>query len=244
MAATVIREISDLLSASRSVSSRSRLAWWRGQGQSTWTLQPKVHRVQAHDVYESNIITKFMQLAPARHARCPGVGDRAQWLFLAQHYGLPTRLLDWSESPLVALYFAVADEANDSKSGAIWSLDPFALNRSSIGANVVLSSASDDVLRLIHAAFNHEAQRTEEWLALFPDEVDVRLMVQLAGFTIHGSPAPLDRSKGRRSFLQRFVIPRRVKASLRDELRTLGIRQRSIFPDLYNLSLDLARGSL
>jgi hypothetical protein len=240
----VISQITDLLNASRQVLDVWRHPWWRGQGQIDWKLQPKVHRILAHDIYEANIIAKFMQLAPSRHAQCPGANDHAKWLFLAQHYGLPTRLLDWSESPLVALYFAVANDENDAKSGTLWALDPFGLNFSIKGKPIIASSADPDVVRLVDLAFTHSSEQTKEALAVFPDEVDIRLMVQFAGFTIHGSSQPLEKYAKVRIFLRKFVIPARSKAQLRNELKALGIRQRSIFPDLYNLSQDLARGSL
>lgn len=240
----IIRKLTDLLNASQQVLDIWKYPWWRGQGHVDWKLQPKVHRIPAHDIYEANIIAKFMQLAPSRHAKCPGANDRAKWLFLAQHYGLPTRLLDWSESPLVALYFAVANEENDSKSGTLWALDPFGLNFSIKGNLIIASSADPDVIRLVDLAFTHSSEQTNEVLAVFPDEVDIRLMVQFAGFTIHGSSQPLEKQAKARSFLRKFVIPARSKAQLRNELKALGIRQRSIFPDLNNLSQDLTRGSL
>jgi FRG domain len=54
----------------------------------------------------------------------PGRDETDQWLFLAQHVGLPTRLLDWTESSLVGLYFAL-----QYSKPVVWMLDPFALNR-------------------------------------------------------------------------------------------------------------------
>jgi len=55
--------------------------------------------------------------------------DEWDWIFLMQHYRAPTRLLDWSESPLVALYFALVDKLQEDSDGALWCMDPIALNR-------------------------------------------------------------------------------------------------------------------
>jgi hypothetical protein len=77
---------------------------------------------------ERALIGHFQVRAPTRaHTRMPEPDDYFGWLFLAQHYGLPTRLLDWTENPLVALYFAV-ENPEEKTDGCIWALWPARLN--------------------------------------------------------------------------------------------------------------------
>ena len=70
--------------------------WWRGHANNGWRLAPKLYR-EGMSAKEFNMNQRFRMLAKVRHANCPGPDDALAWLFLMQHYGLPTRLLDWSE---------------------------------------------------------------------------------------------------------------------------------------------------
>ena len=98
--------------------------WWRGHADSSWDLTPGIFRKEYKDNkgQEHNMINYFMHRAAPRYARLPEKDDYSGWLFLMQHYGIPTRLLDWTESPLLALYFAVTDEKYSNSSGAVWGL--------------------------------------------------------------------------------------------------------------------------
>jgi hypothetical protein len=106
---------------------------WRGHAQLDWLLQAEVFRRPGASFgrySENSLIRYFMAYAEARHARCPAQHDLLGWLTLARHYGLPTRLLDWSTSPLVALFFAVSDDKESSGvDGGLWALHAGEMNR-------------------------------------------------------------------------------------------------------------------
>jgi hypothetical protein len=104
--------------------------WWRGHAHADWELRPSVFRVGPKG-------EKYAELPLISHFRARAIGrlgdrDRPQseieWLFLAQHYGLPTRMLDWTESPLAALFFAVSDESRAGSDGGLWAASPIGLN--------------------------------------------------------------------------------------------------------------------
>ncbi len=85
--------------------------WWRGQEDICWPLRPSVfRRPVGQGLTEKNLLVTFQLQAHVRHERCPAENDYLGWMMLAQHYGLPTRLLDWTASMLVALYFAVHEK--------------------------------------------------------------------------------------------------------------------------------------
>lgn len=141
--------------------------WYRGHANSEWKLLPGLMRTTSRPS-ESTLLSRFKQSAAMLTDRLPP-NSSFDWTFLMQHYGVPTRLLDWSESPLVALYFAVerSSEFPDTNS-AVWCLKPTALNKN---ARIVdkreehyIPSFEDEEL----AAYSVESVRQGARLELFP----------------------------------------------------------------------------
>ena len=212
--------------------------WWRGQPSISYDLIAGVYRQNRGTRAEQNLCLRFRQQARTRYAGCPHDDDLAGWLFLAQHYGLPTRLLDWSESPLVSLYFSVI--SNPSDDGVIFALHPRDMNRTTNGDPALVPLSSAPAKDLIHAAFDDNVIE-EKHLAILSNELDPRMLVQQGVFTIHGTNEDLSKIDELEEVLTRFTVSSAAKSRIVAELDWLGIRRRTLFPDLANLADDLSR---
>jgi hypothetical protein len=226
----------------------SILPYWRGHGNVDWSLTAEVFRTPSpgRQHPEVTLIRNFMGRAESRGHRCPAYDDYVGWLMLARHFYLPTRLLDWSMSPLVALFFAV--EHHEEVDGVLWALHPARLNQSMIGEARVLILDDPPIQELVKLAFNQDpalhlaaAPRVKgKGLAVGAREIDPRVMVQHGAFTIHADATDLaTRPTDKDAYLVSFRVERSAKASLRGLLQRFGITRSSLFPDLGSLALDL-----
>ena len=215
------------------------LPWWRGQLNLSWNLVAGVYRKKIVGP-ETSLNVLYVSKAGSRYNNCPADDDFWGWLFLMQHYGLPTRLLDWSWSPLVALFFAVDNPSHDQSDAAIWAIRPAHLNLDQGEPDGIWVASKADFSRLASEAFvQSRTPRDTRTLAVATNESDPRHLVQQSAFTIHGDGTPINELPGAESFLTRIRIPADTKADFRLALQLLGISRASLFPDLQNLARDL-----
>ena len=107
-----IQSVEDLIKAVRNDSSSwhpKEPRWFRGEPVVDIALMPTLYRPPGFAPHENALLQMFRTRASGFHDAVPMREHTDQWLFLARHAGLPTRLLDWSESALIALYFALKE---------------------------------------------------------------------------------------------------------------------------------------
>jgi len=220
--------------------------WFRGHTKDTdWPLLPSVHRL-GNKVAERQLALRFQVGAVGRTAHCPGENEFGSWLVLMQHYGLPSRLLDWSRSLVVAAYFAVSHEPADS-AAAIWLLAPERLNRRARielqGVGLLNGGNQSPVIGPIAEAAFREVKCEASPYAALSQDLDMRVLVQSGAFTIHDQPEPLEEHPFANEFLARFEIPGNARRTFQDELWAMGARRSLLFPDLHHLAIELAESA-
>lgn len=236
---TEIRDLQALIDTVDSVANSFRTeVWWRGHAIAEWVLQPGVFRGTHPDGYERTVSTRFLLRARARHPSCPADGDWPGWLFLMQHYRLPTRLLDWTESALMAAYFAVREHRD--KAGSLIAMSPIILNEALSAERGLLSTGHKLALPLFLPPFRSEAQDVDRVAALVGAETNIRMLVQHSVFTLHGSAKPIEACTPNARFLMRFTLPSDAKPKLLQQLDRLGIRESYLFPDLEHLANEIS----
>ncbi len=102
------------------------LAWaFRGLKSDQWLLRTSLERLDAPPIYEAEryLVSTFQRRAHHYISDPPDIDDELEWLALMQHHGAPTRLLDWTKSPYVALFFAVRDATETAGNSALWAID-------------------------------------------------------------------------------------------------------------------------
>lgn len=225
--------------------------WFRGHASTRWKLVPSLYRGLADRSWERTFFVRFQGSAYSRGTDLPNQDDISKWLCLMRHYGLPTRLLDWSRSPLVAAYFALQERP--FRTPVIWALNPFALNSHFGTAAPVLTlrdgtpdeglrAQLNEILSSMERADNSgTSNNASSVLAVIPPEIDNRVLVQRSCFTIHGVQHPLQDLRLSKQFLVKIVIADGAANRIARSLDTLGYEKSVLFPDLANLASQLCK---
>lgn len=210
--------------------------WFRGHASLSWDLTPSALRVPTHKREQAlSLVSEFKRIAQTKLPNPPSSEEDLKWVQTARHYGLPTRLLDWTLNAAVALYFAtlpsVAKDA--SADGAVFLLNPDDLNREADPRRPRVFNAVEDsdIIKshLLDALRNRKAKPLSI-IAIEPVWDSERILLQRGVFTLHSDNTPTLNSDQAPSLLFVPILEKR-KRLLRDELGRIGIDEMSIFPE-------------
>jgi hypothetical protein len=232
-----IESISDLIDAIRGEKEKSpKIIWFRGQSDAKWPLIPGLFRKDIK-ISEGTLLSRFKQSAAMLVGTRPS--NDFDWIFLMQHYGVPSRLLDWSENPLVALYFALHDDQNlkSDADASIWMLRPSDLNThahiNDKSEGDYIPSFDDDEVSGYSTVRVRQDQRMQLYpIATIATRNNPRIQAQLGAFTIHHNYKSPIEDIGNGKHCMKYIIPNDSKSRLIDELSLLGMNRFSLFPEM------------
>jgi hypothetical protein len=222
---------------------------YRGLSDSKYQLITSLMRLEGvYPILERHLLRNFKKYA---HRTPLSDASFWNWLSLAQHYGLPTRLMDWTYSPYVALHFATSNILKFDTDGIIWALNYEELKQTlpnnllqaleNEGANVFTAEILEDAVKNLKELDN--IQKETFLMFLEPPSLDERIIQQHALFSITNSSSAMVETflLDHPELYFRIIIPKELKWEIRDKLDQANITERVLFPGLNGLSLWLKR---
>ena len=250
--------------------------WFRGENSDRYELIPNLYRTankkspyayhiepSEYFTLEQNIDSSFYRKSFSYFSSQGIENNRWNRYFLKQHYGIKTRLLDWSENALYALFFALFNNCDKNVNARFWILSPFNLNNYSINNllpvkgnyKIILSlpdfertdEISNDEKELNIAGLGRKyyyMKKTDEEklypLAIYPPHLDSRMSAQQSCFTLFGDVAKgLEIKDSNEKILDFIDISSESKEKILQELNLIGITSYSVFPDLDGLGKEV-----
>lgn len=227
--------------------------WFRGHGCSTHTLKPSLYRRLTIPgpakiiETEKRLITRFRQRSlpwwPEGYPQ-----DDWEHLFAMQHFGVPTRLLDWSENALAGLYFAGDYDQRgcahpEDCVPTLWVLNPLELNsqnpRRSGMQSEILTSSDEDISGWAPGVL--ETRFAPDPVAIYGTHNSKRIAAQQGTFTVGGKTTePLETTVlGQTAGVLTKIDIQMTHGEIHNALKILGVTRSTIYPDLPGLARDI-----
>ena len=213
--------------------------WFRGQSNESWELKPSIARIKKPSLeYEKALRAEFQNQSAFLDSIGPLSDNIEKITFLMQHHKVPTRLLDWTTSPLIALYFSVCqiDHTDYSKdeNSCIWVLDPKALNKAYEKLFPLLLKEKE-----VKELYELKDQSVK-CLAIHAPYTNLRMRMQKSEFTIHTDYKSME-SYNTGFLKEKIIISKDMRDSILKQLYHLGLDQCFLFPDLDNIGLGITK---
>jgi hypothetical protein len=227
---------------------------YRGVDDESYGLQTSIQRLgRRPSELEANLIRNFQKYSPI-NTLVDNYNNIWNWIALGQHHGLPTRLLDWTFSPYVALHFLTENLSKFDKNGVIWMVDFDAIKNSypdnlkkRLETDKTFSLTSSELTKVIGSSIeemNNYQKIVDNAMIFFePPSIDDRIINQYAifSFMIDPDSDKLVWLEKQSTLLKKIIIPKELKWEIRDKLDQANISERIIYPGLDGISKWLKR---
>jgi len=223
--------------------------WYRGVSHVGYELIPKVYRDrlwERHENFEWWLVTDFTHRARRFIPDSHSYSDW-EWYFTMQHYGMPTRLLDWTRGSLIALYFAVR-EPSRGHIPCVYVLNPYWIDEvvNDVEEGLIYSTdidtISDEHCRVLSAYLDSRKQAPAFPLCVEPPALNDRIHAQKSVFTVHGKYLNAFRILAKReknAQIAKLRFATGAAEHIKQELGEMGITEGTLFPGLEGLVKDL-----
>ncbi len=261
-----IKYLDDFFRCIRLVSTSS--TWFKGESKEHKHLIPKIYRgvddTEATDIFDESEATKvlkkerkYFQEFRRRAKSIVNIehDDIWSWYFLIQHYGGSTRLLDWSNNPIIALFMALDTSRDSNENPIVYLLASTVLTdyafkdigKDNAETGRVLYPGEDDTNKWISNIIDNDFNIPDSPIALLPANSDQRIVSQKSFFTLFGKRLNGFVKDGKqiicpcydRRILFKIIIDGKSKNALRQELRKIGVSSETVYPGLEGLTKEL-----
>ncbi|MEM1337509.1 MAG: FRG domain-containing protein [Bacteroidota bacterium] len=233
---------------------RSTFAY-RGASKSEWKIQNGLSRIGTpYPNLENNLIKQFKKYG---HTLVAEKETEWHWLSVAQHHGLPTRLIDWTYSPLIALHFATEDTSCFEEDGAVWKVNYSHVHDllqskqtaelKKLGARIFNVGALAATIPNLEELDKLHAQNFDVAVFFEPPGINDRIVNQFAYFSALSDPFMTMDTWFQKPYVKgsvdatKIIIPHDLKWEIRDKLDQSNVNERVLFPGLDGLCSWLKR---
>lgn len=219
---------------------KSKDFWFRGHPSHKFRLTPSALRFSKTEQRDAafDALEEFKRLVENKLPKPPG-SDKLRWIQLAQHFGLPTRLLDWTQNPLVALYFASLPNSEEKDDALVFLLNPKDLSPRKLDKENRRQPIHNSEIEKYLSLTGNSITPKLKTIAFYPSWNSERIILQQGAFTLHGTQFELDKTQA--PSLVAIPLLHSRKANILDQLERVGICEMFLFPEIEHTCNQLKR---